>query len=202
MQLRCDGVEPGWMAVYLQGIPRSSSLLFKPSPGSNAVVFCGFAPECSYRQRRIRGRRPALARNVADVHANPAVGEREMIQVIATDEGGRLKFVGDRNTADTQRLSRQHAALNCPELRPVPPLLAFQGNANQVLATPLAGHPPEGRMYREKGGGSRDTAGLRFAAGNCNSVLLFYIRNGWGRLSGDRRAYTISACAPLPFFLL
>ena len=57
-------------------------------------------------------------------------------------------------------------------------------------------------MYREKGGGNRDTAGLRFAAANCNSVLLFYIRNGWGRLSGDRRAYTISACAPLPFFLL
>ena len=58
--------------------------------------------------------RPALAGNVADVHAHHAAGEREIIQVIATDEGGRLKFVGDRNTADAQRLSRQHAALNCP----------------------------------------------------------------------------------------
>jgi len=79
-------------------------------------MLCCFvdAPECSYRQRRVHGRRPAPAGNVADVHAHHAVGERERIQVIATDEGGRLKFVAERNTADAQRLSRQHAALNYP----------------------------------------------------------------------------------------
>jgi hypothetical protein len=54
------------------------------------------APQRSYRQRRIHGRRQALAGKVADVHASRAVGEQEIIQVIATDEGGRLKFVGDR----------------------------------------------------------------------------------------------------------
>ena len=57
-------------------------------------------------------------------------------------------------------------------------------------------------MYRDRGGGSKDTAGLRFAGAISNSVLLFYIRSGWRRLSEERRAYTISACAPLPFFLL
>ena len=41
------------------------------------------APEGPYRQRRILGRRQALAGNVADVDANHAVGEREIIQVIA-----------------------------------------------------------------------------------------------------------------------
>ena len=45
-------------------------------------------------ERRIHGRRRALTGDVADVHANHAVGVREIIQVIATDEGGRLKFVG------------------------------------------------------------------------------------------------------------
>ena len=34
------------------------------------------------------------------------------LQVIATDERGRLKLVGDRNTGDAHRLSRQQAALN------------------------------------------------------------------------------------------
>jgi hypothetical protein len=43
------------------------------------------APECSYRQHRILGRRQALAGKVADVDANHAVGEREIIQVIAAD---------------------------------------------------------------------------------------------------------------------
>jgi hypothetical protein len=42
-------------------------------------------------------------------------GEPEMIQVIATGEGGGLKFVGDRNAADAQRLNRQRGALNFPD---------------------------------------------------------------------------------------
>ena len=35
-----------------------------------------------------------------------------MIQAIATDEGGRLKFVGDSNAAGAQWLRGRHAALN------------------------------------------------------------------------------------------
>jgi len=97
-----------------EGVPSEQQSLVQESHYLGRMLSCIVdAPECSYRQRRIHG--PAgPCRNVADVHANHAVGEREIIQVIATDEGGRLKFVGDRNTADAQRLSRQHAALSCP----------------------------------------------------------------------------------------
>ena len=81
------------MAVYRAGMPRSSSLLFK-----RAITWAGCCPvlwmPLTVITRRIHGRRRALTGNVADVHANHAVGEREIIQVIATDEGGRLKFVG------------------------------------------------------------------------------------------------------------
>ena len=62
------------------------------------------ASKRSYCQSRIHGRRQALTGHVADIHADHAVGEREIIQVIAAHEGGRLKFVGDGNSAEAQRL--------------------------------------------------------------------------------------------------
>jgi hypothetical protein len=54
------------------------------------------ASERSHRERRIHGRRQALTGHIADVHAHDSIGEQEIIEVIAADESGRLKFVGDR----------------------------------------------------------------------------------------------------------
>jgi len=106
----------------------------------------------SYRgERRIHARRRARTGNVADVHANHAVGEREIIQVIATHEGGRLKFVGGRNTADAQGLRRQHAALMA-RASSSSSSRSFQWKANQVLELQLAWSCPQGSMYRERSG--------------------------------------------------
>ena len=68
--------------------------------------------EGAHRKSGIQGSGEALAGDVAKVQADGAIGEEEIVQVIAANHRRRLKFVGDGDIESAQGLAGKHNALD------------------------------------------------------------------------------------------
>lgn len=81
VRLCCDGIEQGVLDGCISTWHAPEQQPFDEEGNHLSRMLSRFvnAPKCSYRQRRTHGSRQAFAGHIADVHANRAVGEHEII---------------------------------------------------------------------------------------------------------------------------
>jgi hypothetical protein len=70
------------------------------------------AAESPDGEGRIQSCGEPFARDVANVEANIAVRENEIVKVVAAHFGNRLKFVGDQHAICMERLGGEHCPLD------------------------------------------------------------------------------------------
>ena len=77
-------------------------------------MLAGFvnAAECADGERGVKRGGKAFAGNVADIQADGAVTEGEIVEIISTHFGGGLKFVRDGDLLGAQGMRGEHHVLD------------------------------------------------------------------------------------------